>query len=249
MAWAGVLQPRSARPRFDTVNVTVPAYVSAYDAQLGATPLATWKAYLRYHVADSYAGALPHALRRRDLRLPQRHAAGREGAAPALAALHHRDRSVAARRARQSRTSRSAFSPAAKARALALVTNLQGVLRDDIRTLAWMSPPTRARAVVKLDAFTKKIGYPDRWEDYSTLTVADGRYAANVEAVRAWNDARTLARIGTPTDRGRWGMTPPTVNAYYNPSNDEIVFPAGILQPPFFNARPTTRSTTARSAR
>jgi putative endopeptidase len=100
-----------------------------------------------------------------------------------------------------------------------------------------MSPQTKTRAGEKLSAFTKKIGYPDRWEDYSTLQIDAGApLAADILAVRRWNDARNVARIGTTTDRARWGMTPPTVNAYYSPSNNEIVFPAGILGPPFFNA-------------
>jgi putative endopeptidase len=221
-------------PAFDTLNVSVPAFVSAYDAQLGATPLGTWKAYLRYHVADAYASVLPKrfddasfAFRSGTL-LGVKEQLPRWQRCTTLTDASLRDvlGKVYVTRA---------FPPAAKARALALVTNLQGVLRDDIRTLDWMSPPTRVRAVQKLDAFTKKIGYPDKWEDYATLPVADAALASNVVTVRKWNDARGLARIGTATDRSRWGMTPPTVNAYYNPSNDEIVFPAGILQPPFFN--------------
>ena len=100
-----------------------------------------------------------------------------------------------------------------------------------------MSAPTKERAEAKLAAFTKKIGYPDA---LGGLLVAgdpdDAPYGADVVAVRTWNASRGIARIGKPTDRARWGMTPPTVNAYYNPSNNEIVFPAGILEPPFFNA-------------
>jgi putative endopeptidase len=221
-------------PAFDTLNVSVPAFVSAYDAQLAATPLATWKSYLRYHVADAYAGVLPK--RFDDASFGFRSAAllGVKEQLPRWQRCTTlTDASLRDVLGKVYVT--HAFPPAAKARALALVTNLQDVLRDDIRTLDWMSPPTRVRAVAKLDAFTKKIGYPDRWEDYTTLPVADAALATNVVAVRKWNDARGLARIGGATDRMRWGMTPPTVNAYYNPSNDEIVFPAGILQPPFFN--------------
>jgi len=100
-----------------------------------------------------------------------------------------------------------------------------------------MGPQTKKRATEKLAAFTKKIGYPDKWVDYSSLTIADrAPYSALVRDVRAWNHARSMARIGKTTDRTLWGLTPSTVNAYYNPSNNEIVFPAGILQPPFFSA-------------
>ena len=128
------------------------------------------------------------------------------------------------------------FTPAAKARAVAMVDNLQNTLRADIESLSWMSTPTKHFAVEKLNAFIKKIGYPDQWQDYSSLAIPDhASYASLQQTVRAWNTSVEVARIGRPTDRTRWGMTPPTVNAYYNPSNNEVVFPAGILQPPFYD--------------
>src|SRR6185312_13534843 len=98
-----------------------------------------------------------------------------------------------------------------------------------------MSAPTRAQALVKLAAFTKKIGFPDKWRDYSTLKVTTGEYLENVQAADSWAAARDWAKIGKPVDRTEWGMTPPTVNAYYQPQMNEIVFPAGILQPPFYS--------------
>jgi putative endopeptidase len=222
-------------PAFATVNVSVPAYVTAYDEQLATVPIDTWKTYLRFHAVDAYANSLPkrfedasHAFRSGVLlgtkeQLPrwQRCTSATDAALRDVLGKAY----VAA-----------AFPPAAKTRAQELVGNLQTVLHDDIGTLAWMSPPTKTRAREKLAAFTKKIGYPDKWEDFSALQVGNGPFASDVLTVREWNTTRTIARIGTPTDRARWGMTPPTVNAYYNPSNNEIVFPAGILSPPFFNA-------------
>jgi putative endopeptidase len=127
------------------------------------------------------------------------------------------------------------FTPEAKARALAMVENLQAVLRERIGQLAWMSDTTRARAQAKLAAFTKKIGYPDRWRDYSALRVEPGPFATNVMYASEFARKRNLAKVGKPVDRTEWGMTPPTVNAYYSPTMNEIVFPAGILQPPFFD--------------
>jgi putative endopeptidase len=128
------------------------------------------------------------------------------------------------------------FTPAAKARALEMVNNLQAALRERIQKLDWMSDSTKARAVVKLDAILKKIGYPDQWRDYSALQVdASAPYFANFTAGREFDAHRRLARIGHPVDRTEWGMTPPTVNAYYNPYVNEIVFPAGIMQPPRFD--------------
>ncbi|HZW53054.1 MAG TPA: M13 family metallopeptidase [Candidatus Elarobacter sp.] len=223
-------------PSFISVDVSIPAFVTAYDAQLATTPLDVWKTYLRFHVADSYASALPK-------RFVDTSFAFRSGVLIGVKEQLPRWQRCSSGTDASLRTPLSKayvaknFSPAAKARAKALVDNLQSVLHDDIGTLSWMGPQTKQRAVEKLAAFTKKIGYPDTWVDYSTLTIPNGTpYAALVERVRAWNHARDVARIGKPTDRTLWGMTPPTVNAYYNPTNNEIVFPAGILQPPFFNA-------------
>ncbi|HTJ27939.1 MAG TPA: M13 family metallopeptidase [Candidatus Limnocylindria bacterium] len=223
-------------PPFASLNVAVPPYLGAYDAALASVPLATWKAYLRYHVADAYATALPARFENASFAFRSSVLLGVSQQLPrwqrCTVAADTALRDVLGR-AYVART----FPPAAKARALALVDNLQSVLADDITHLDWMSPQTKTRALAKLAAFTKKVGYPDHWVDYSTLTIApDAAYAADTLAVRRWNDRRVIARIGTATDRSLWGMTPPTVNAYYNPSNNEIVFPAGILAPPFFNA-------------
>ena len=220
-------------PPFSTIDVNLPAYVTAYDAQLAATPLPVWKSYLRYRVADAYATTLPKRFVDASFAFRSTALSGVKEQLPRSERC-----SVAADASLRDVLGKAyvekAFPPAAKARALALVNNLQGVLRDDIETLAWMSAPTKKRAVEKLNAFTKKIGYPDKWEDYSGLKVADGPYAANALAVRRFSNARNVARIGKPTDRTLFGMTPSTVNAYYSPSDNEIVFPAGILQPPYF---------------
>jgi len=127
------------------------------------------------------------------------------------------------------------FPPSAKAEMLDLVKNVKQTLRDDFSTLDWMSPQTRQRAIEKLDAFQLKIGYPDTWRTYGGLDITRASYAANVMTSARYRFAEGLSRIGKTVDRARWGMTPPTVNAYYSPNVNEIVFPAGILQPPFFN--------------
>src|ERR1043165_1793021 len=128
-----------------------------------------------------------------------------------------------------------AFPPAAKARALTMVRNLEAALKSDISTLSWMSDATRKQAIVKLDAFMNKIGYPDKWRDYSALNIDRSSYQTNRFRVSKFNEDRDWAKVGKPVDRMEWGMSPPTVNAYYNPQNNEIVFPAGILQPPYFD--------------
>ena len=128
------------------------------------------------------------------------------------------------------------FAPEAKARMDELVANLVAAYAASIKDLEWMGEATRARALEKLAAFTPKIGYPPRWRDYSTLTVEAGDLMANARAAAAFEFDRQLAKIGRPVDRDEWFMTPQTVNAYYNPGMNEIVFPAAILQPPFFDA-------------
>ena len=129
------------------------------------------------------------------------------------------------------------FPPEAKARADQMVHNLIAALHDDLSTLPWMGPETRKAALAKLDAFTPKIGYPDKWRDYSAFKVDRGPYVLNALRGDQFEFNRDLKKIGKPVDRTEWGMTPPTVNAYYNAEKNEIVFPAGILQPPFFNAQ------------
>jgi predicted metalloendopeptidase len=222
-------------PTFTQLNVAVPEYVKSVDTLVRDTPLPIWQAYLRYHLVDAYAAALParfvdanFAFRSTTLlgvhdQLPRWKrctAATDRALGEALGAVY-----VA-----------KVFAPAAKARALALVDNLQRVLHEDIAGLSWMGPTTKSYAQTKLAAFSKKIGYPDTFRDYRALDIAAATYAGNLELVRIFNSDRDMRKIGTPTDRSEWYMSPPTVNAYYNQSNNEIVFPAGILAPPFFSA-------------
>ena len=127
------------------------------------------------------------------------------------------------------------FSPEAKEKVNEMVNNLRIVLEKRIGELAWMGDETKEQAQKKLKAITQKLGYPDKWKDYSKLEISRASYADNVMNVRTFEIKRRLAEIGQEVDKGRWGMSPPTVNAYYNPTNNEIVFPAGILQPPFFD--------------
>jgi len=120
---------------------------------------------------------------------------------------------------------------------LALVSNLRAALKERIEKLDWMGPETKAQALRKLAAFRVKVGYPDKWRDYSALTITRASYAENLLGAQRFESARNLAKLGKPIDRTEWGMTTPTVNAYYSPTMNEIVFPAGILQPPFFDEK------------
>ena len=131
-----------------------------------------------------------------------------------------------------------AFPPEAKQRAQKMVKQIEEAMQQDIDGLSWMSPATKQQALEKLHALANKIGYPDKWRDYSALTIArDDDAWATCCAPATFEFNRQIAKIGKPVDRGEWGMTPPTVNAYYNPQMNDINFPAGILQPPFFDPK------------
>jgi predicted metalloendopeptidase len=218
------------------IDVSQPEFFVAFDAALSATPVADWQAYLRWHLIHAAAPYLNAAVVNENFDYYGRKLTGRQqlrdrwkrvletvdgGIGEALGQLY-----VAGN-----------FPPESKKRMLKLVGNLRAALRDRLQTIEWMDEPTRAAALKKLDAFGVKIGYPDKWIDYSTLTVDRGPFVLNVFRADEFNLRRELAKIGRPVDRGEWGMTPPTVNAYYNPTMNEIVFPAGILQPPFFDAQ------------
>jgi putative endopeptidase len=218
-----------------TINIQNPVFLKAVDSLLTSVALNDWKAYLRWKIVDAAAPSLSSAFVNEDFRfgstltgtkeqLPRDKRCGRATDAGLRDALG------------QAYVARY-FTPTAKQRALEMVRNLESVFHDRLQTLGWMSDTTKAQAETKLAAFTNKIGYPDKWRDYSTLTIKPGPFLTNQLAVREYERRRELARIGQPLDRTEWGMTPPTVNAYYNPQMNEIVFPAGIMQPPFFDPK------------
>jgi len=132
---------------------------------------------------------------------------------------------------------KEAFTPEAKERAMAMVDNIKVAFGERIKTLEWMTDSTKEQALKKLSTFTVKIGYPDKWRDYSALNITREAYILNVMRAAEFEAQRNYDKIGKPVDKSEWGMSPQTVNAYYNPSNNEIVFPAAILQPPFFDAK------------
>ena len=217
-----------------TVNVQNPEFLKTVDRMLTSTPLDDWKAYLRWQVIDQAAANLSSAFVNEDFSF----AKTLSGVSQMLPREKRCARAADAglRDALGQAYVAQYFTPQAKQRALEMVRNLESVFNSRLASLSWMSDTTRTQAAGKLAAFTNKIGYPDKWRDYSTLTIKPGSFETNQMAVREYERKRTMARIGRPVDRAEWGMTPPTVNAYYNPAMNEIVFPAGILQPPFFNA-------------
>jgi predicted metalloendopeptidase len=222
-------------PSFTTINVGQPKFLEAVDQALADVPIATWRTYLRWRLIDDAAPALPAAFVKEDFDFNQGVLQGTKEMQPrwrrCVAAT---DRALGF--ALGKRFVEEKFPPEAKARADRMVHNLIAALGDDLETLPWMSPATRKAAIAKLDAFTPKIGYPDKWRDYSAYHVDRASYVVNVLQGRAFATRQNLDKIGKPVDRTEWGMTPQTVNAYYNPTRNEIVFPAGILQPPLFDA-------------
>jgi putative endopeptidase len=217
------------------INVHQPEFFKAADDLFKSTPMEDWKAYLRWHLINAAAPALSKDFVDEDFNFKERTLRGTQQIKPRWKrVIISEDGAIG--EALGKLYVGFYFPPQAKARALELVNNLKEALADRIKTLEWMDEPTKQEALKKLAAFTVKIGYPDKWLDYSLLRIDRGPFVLNGLRAEKFEAARDLNKIGKPVDRTDWGMTPPTVNAYYNPNMNEIVFPAGILQPPFFYA-------------
>jgi putative endopeptidase len=216
------------------LNVAQPNFFKALDSQLSDGALADWKTYLRWHLIRAYASRLSSKFVEEDFDFNSRILQGTKENLPRWKRCVARTDGALGEALGQVYVQKT-FPPEAKARALTMVQNLIAALRDDLTTLDWMSDQTRQRAIAKLEAFQKKIGYPDRWRDYSSLKVDRKSFVDNVMRANLFEFNRQLGKIAKPVDRMEWGMTPPTVNAYYNPTMNEIVFPAGILQWPFYD--------------
>jgi endothelin-converting enzyme/putative endopeptidase len=220
------------------LNVQQPEFLKALDRLLLEQPLASWKAYLRWHLLRSAAPHLSSPFVKESFDFNEQYLAGAKEMKPRWKRCVESTDAVLGEALGRKYVERH-FPPEAKARMSELVKNLLLAMGDTIRGLDWMGPQTKAKALEKLATFNPKVGYPDRWKDYSKVAVARGTLWANEAAGRRWNVQDDRAQIGKPVDRGRWGMTPPTSNAYYNPLLNEIVFPAGILQPPAFGVDAT----------
>ncbi len=223
-------------PAPSAINVSQPEFFKAANDLVKNVSLNDWKTYLRWHLIHNAAPALAQDFVDENFAFFGKTLSGTEKLKPrwkrvvsviddeigeALGKLYVAEH----------------FPPEAKERALEMVNNLKDALADSIKTNDWMDAPTKQEALKKLAAFAVKIGYPDRWRDYSALKIDRGPYVFNVMRSDQFEVARRLQKIGQPVDRSEWELSPPTVNAYYHPNLNEIVFPAGILQPPFFDAK------------
>jgi putative endopeptidase len=217
----------------DSVLVNNPSFFKIADILVTALPLQDWKAYLKWNIIKNTAPNLSSPFVNENFKFTQVLSGQKEQTPRWQRVSGAIDQSLGDILGQL--YVQKYFKPEAKQRMLDLVNNLQQTFAERIKRLDWMSEATKQRALEKLSAFTKKIAYPDKWRDYTGVTIGAGTYAENLQSATQWAYNEMVNRLGKPIDRTIWGMTPPTINAYYNPVNNEIAFPAGILQFPFFD--------------
>ncbi|HLJ16705.1 MAG TPA: M13 family metallopeptidase [Bryobacteraceae bacterium] len=230
--WAEYLRNVGA-PRITSLNIAEPEFLRTFENVLKDTSLDNWKTYLRWHLAER-APMMPKAFVDAHFDFFGRTLAGVKELPPRWKRCVEGVDAQLGEALGKEFVART-FGPQAKQRTLNMVHELEAALGEDITHLDWMSPATKEQALIKLHAITNKIGYPDKWRDYSRLQIVPGDAFGNAIRGREFEFQRQLDKIGKPVDRGEWQMTPPTVNAYYDPQMNNINFPAGILQPPFFD--------------
>jgi len=222
-------------PRAD-LNVREPKFLAEFDRQLVDTPVPAWKTYLKWHVLHAAANSLSDPFVSEVFEFHGRYLGGAKEMKPRWKrCVESADANLG--EALGKKYVEKYFPPEAKARMNDMVKNLLAAMGDTIQGLEWMGPDTKKKALEKLATFNPKIGYPDKWKDYSKVEISRDSYWSDVVAGLKFDSQDFRSTIGKPVDRGRWGLTPPTSDAYYNPLLNEIVFPAGILQPPAFNVK------------
>ncbi|HEU5454027.1 MAG TPA: M13 family metallopeptidase [Terriglobales bacterium] len=219
-------------------NVGEPKFLGEMNQQLAEAPIADWKTYLTWHLLQMASPALSSGFVNEDFAFYGKYLNGQKEMKPRWKRCAESADQLLGEALGQKYVAK-VFPPEAKARVQEMVKNILAALHDDIEQLAWMSPETKQKAFLKLSTFNPKIGYPDKWKDYSSVKVTRASYAANMIEGAKFAVRDDFQQIGKPVDRGRWGMTPPTSNAYYNSLLNEIVFPAGILVPPLFDVKAT----------
>lgn len=232
--WKAYLDEAGVSGKADYVIVSQPSYFTGFDRVLKKTPLSAWKAYFEFHLLSSYAPFLSKPFVDENFSfngavlrgIPQNLPRWKRGVTMLNGSIGESLGKLYVARY---------FPAERKARMEALVQNLLAAYRQSIGELDWMGPQTKQEALQKLAKFTPKIGYPNKWRDYSALQIVKGDLAGNLMRASVFEYQYQLAKLGKPIDREEWEMTPQTVNAYYNPELNEIVFPAAILQPPFFD--------------
>ena len=223
-------------PEFQKLNVSEPKFFTTLNQQLGQRNLAAWRAYLRWQLVDSEARYLSPEFVQANFDFFDKYLRGVQQM-PArwktCTRLVDRQLGEALGEVFVTRT----FSPQTKEDAVRITQQIEAEMGRDIKDLSWMSEPTKQQALVKLHTIVNKIGYPNRWRDYSSVRIDPSDFLGNVTRAAEFEEHRDLDKIGKPVDRGEWFMSPPTVNAYYDPQMNDINFPAGVLQPPLFDPR------------
>jgi endothelin-converting enzyme/putative endopeptidase len=223
-------------PPLQSLNVAAPEFFKGMQALLAAQSLENWKTYLRWHLVHAAAAGLPRSFVEENFDFYGKTLTGQKELRPRWKRCVRYTDDDLGEALGQSYVTEN-FGPDGKERTLHMVRELEQALREDLEQVPWMTPETRKQALIKLDKIANKIGYPDHWRDYSKLEIVRGDALGNSFRANRFEFNRQLAKIGKPVDRQEWSMTPPTVNAYYDPQLNDINFPAGILQPPFFDKR------------
>jgi endothelin-converting enzyme/putative endopeptidase len=233
--WASFFSGTGA-PSFETLNVMAPPFFKALNAELASEPLDKWKNYMRFHVANAYSPYLSQAFVDENFSFYRQYLRGAKEQQPRWKrCVQYVDDDLG--EALGQAYVKKVFSPELKASTLDMVRRIEDAMAQRIEQLDWMSPETKQQALNKLHSMRNKIGYPDKWRDYSSVQITRTDFLGNVRNASVFEAHREFNKIGKPVDHTEWGMTPPTVNAYYNPSMNDINFPAGVLQPPVYDAK------------
>jgi endothelin-converting enzyme/putative endopeptidase len=223
-------------PKFEIVNVDAPKFYKELDAQLTGEPLGNWKAYLRFHVADQYSPFLSSSFVQENFEFYRKYLRGAREMQPRWRrCVQYTDYNLG--EALGQVYVRRTFSPELKASTLEMVQRIEAAMAQRIGDLDWMSPETKQQALAKLAAIRNKIGYPDKWRDYSSVTVVPDDFTGNIRRAAEFTQRREINKIGKPVDHGEWEISPATVDAYFSAQMNDINFPAGVLQPPLYDAK------------
>ena len=235
IAWPVYFKTEGARS-LSTLNVAQPAFLKALNVELTTEPVDVLKAYMRFHLVTAAAPALASPFEKAQFDFYNGYLRGTKQMPPRWkSCVRQVDRSLG--EALGQEFVRRTFTAETKQKTQLMTDQIEQQMQFEIEHLDWMTDATKQEALRKLHAIRNKIGYPEHWRDYSTLTIDPHDYFGNTERAARFEDARQWAKIGEPTDRNEWGMTPPTVNAYYNPQMNDINFPAGVLQPPLYDPK------------
>jgi putative endopeptidase len=223
-------------PKIEILNVGAPAFFKQVNASLASEPLANWKTYLRFHVADSSSPYLSAKFVQENFEFYRKYLRGVKEQQPQWKrCVQYTDYMLG--EALGQAYVRKVFSPDLKQSTLDMVRRIEDAMAKRIQGLDWMSAETKTQAIVKLQGIRNKIGYPDKWRDYGTVKIVRTEFLGNVQRATEFEHRREIAKIGKPVDRGEWIISPATVDAYYNPQMNDINFPAGVLQPPLYDAK------------